>query len=106
VQVEASIADVGLTDERELAIYRFVQEALTNVAKYARAKRVQVSLQPDGDHISVQVRDDGVGFDPAQPRHGGHGLAGMEFRVQSCGGEWLVQSAPGQGTLVQARLPA
>jgi signal transduction histidine kinase len=106
VKVEAEIADVGLTDERELAIYRFVQEALTNVAKYARAKRVQVSLQPDGDHVSVQVRDDGVGFDPTQPRHGAHGLAGMQFRVQSCGGEWLVQSAPGQGTLVQARLPA
>jgi len=106
VQVEASIADVGLTDERELAIYRFVQEALTNVAKYARAKRVQVSLKPDGDHVSVQVRDDGVGFDPTQARNGAHGLAGMEFRVQSCGGQWLVQSAPGQGTLVQARLPA
>jgi signal transduction histidine kinase len=106
VRVHTQIADVGLTDERELAIYRFVQEALTNIAKYARARHVQVSVQPDGDHVRVQVRDDGVGFDPAQARHAAHGLAGMKFRVQSCGGQWLVQSAPGQGTLVQARLPA
>jgi signal transduction histidine kinase len=106
LQVEAAIADVGLTDERELTIYRFVQEALTNVAKYARARRVSVTVQPDGDHVRVQVRDDGVGFDPGQVRQGAHGLTGMQFRVQSCGGEWVVQSAPGQGTLVQARLPA
>ncbi|MBI5722245.1 MAG: CHASE3 domain-containing protein [Burkholderiales bacterium] len=106
MRVEAAIADVGLTDERELAIYRLVQEALTNVAKYARAKRVQVSVQPDGDHVRVQVRDDGIGFDPARARNGTHGLAGMQFRVLSCGGEWLLDSAPGHGTLVQARLPA
>lgn len=106
LQVEARIADVGLTDERELAIYRFVQEALTNIAKYARAKHVQVSVERDGDHVRVKVQDDGVGFDPQQARNGAHGLAGMQFRVQSCGGEWLVQSSPGQGTLVQARLPA
>jgi len=104
--VEASIAEVTVSEERQLAIYRFVQEALTNVAKYARARRVQVKLEPDGDHVRVQVRDDGVGFDPTHAPGSGHGLAGMRFRVQSCGGQWLVQSAPGQGTLVQARLPA
>ena len=106
MKVEAAIADIGLTDERELAVYRFVQEALTNVAKYARAKHVQVSLQPDGDHVRVQVRDDGIGFDPAQARNGVHGLAGMKFRVLSCGGQWLLESAPGRGTLLEARLPA
>ncbi|MBK9135739.1 MAG: CHASE3 domain-containing protein [Betaproteobacteria bacterium] len=105
VQVRTDIADIRLTDERELAIYRFVQEALTNVAKYARARHVQVRVQPDGDHVCVDVRDDGVGFDPGETRHDTHGLAGMKFRVQSCGGQWLVQSTPGQGTLVQARLP-
>ncbi|MCW5634757.1 MAG: CHASE3 domain-containing protein [Rubrivivax sp.] len=106
LQVESDIADVGLGDERELAIYRLVQEALTNVAKYARATRVQVSLAREGEHVCVQVRDNGVGFDPARAPDGAHGLAGMRFRVQSCGGEWLLQSAPGEGTLVQARLPA
>ena len=106
VQVQASIDPVGLTDERELAVYRLVQEALTNIAKYARARHVQVDLRREGDQVCVQVRDDGVGFDTAQARQGAHGLAGMRFRVESCGGEWLLQSAPGQGTLVQARLPA
>ena len=66
---------------------------------------MQVSLQPDGDHVRLQVCDDGVGFDPAQVRNGGHGLTGMRFRVQSCGGEWLLHSAPGQGTKLEARLP-
>ena len=106
VQVEADIADIGLTDERELAIYRFVQEALTNVAKYARARHVRVSVQPQGEHVRVEVSDDGVGFDTGQAHNGAHGLAGMKFRVQSCGGQWLVESAPGQGTRVQALLPA
>jgi signal transduction histidine kinase len=107
LQVHTSIAEVALTEERQLAVYRIVQEALTNVAKYAQAKHVQVNLQPDGeDHVCVQVRDDGVGFDPALARTGAHGLAGMQFRVQSCGGEWRLESTPGGGTLVQARLPA
>ena len=104
--MEADIADIGLTDERELAIYRFVQEALTNVAKYARARHVRVSVQPQGEHVRVEVSDDGVGFDTGQAHNGAHGLAGMKFRVQSCGGQWLVESAPGQGTRVQALLPA
>ncbi|MFO1288953.1 MAG: ATP-binding protein, partial [Rubrivivax sp.] len=108
VQMQTSIAEVpGLAEDRELAVFRFVQEALTNVAKYARARHVQVSLAPDGDeHVCVQVRDDGVGFDTeATTRNGAHGLAGMRFRVQSCGGEWLLRSTPGAGTFVQARLP-
>lgn len=63
-------------------------------------------MQPDGDHVRVEVSDEGVGFDPEDSRHDAHGLAGMKFRVQSCGRQWLVQSAPGRGTLVQARLPA
>lgn len=105
VKVETAIADLELTDDRELAIYRFVQEALTNVAKYARARTVWITLEPMGSTAQIQVRDDGIGFDPERVRPDAHGLSGMRFRVNSHGGEWLVQSAPGQGTLLQARMP-
>lgn len=104
--IDAQIADLPIRGERALAIYRLVQEALTNVAKYARARHVQVSLADVGGRARVQVRDDGIGFDPTAVRTAGaHGLSGMRFRMQSCGGDWLLDSTPGRGTLVQASVP-
>ena len=103
--VVAEIGDVELSPDRSLTVYRLVQEALTNVAKYAKAKNVRVVLQRLGDQAQVQVEDDGCGFDPAQLRPGGHGLAGMRFRIQSCGGEFRLKSSPGHGTQLNARLP-
>ena len=82
-----------------------MQEALTNVSKYAKAHRVQVALRRDGADVRVSVHDDGVGFDPARPAGGGHGLAGMRFRVRSCGGDLQVRSRPGGGTTIEARVP-
>jgi len=105
IKVEAHIEALRLTPDRELVIYRFVQEALTNVAKYAKASVVKVRLSRDGPLAQVEVEDNGLGFDTARIRLGAHGLAGMRFRVQSVGGQWGLRSAPGQGTLVQARLP-
>ncbi|HET9977210.1 MAG TPA: CHASE3 domain-containing protein [Burkholderiaceae bacterium] len=105
IKVEAHIEPLRLTPDRELVIYRFIQEALTNVAKYAKARIVRVRLSRSGALAQVEVEDDGVGFDPAHVRLGAHGLAGMRFRVQSVGGQWGLRSAPGQGTIVQARLP-
>lgn len=103
--VSTALDDLRLDDERALAVYRVVQEALTNVAKYARARSVHVALQVIDGRACVEVRDDGAGFDPARPRAGSHGLAGMRFRMQSCGGDWSVRSAPGQGTTVRASVP-
>jgi signal transduction histidine kinase len=106
VALSTEIDELPLRGERALAIYRLVQEALTNVAKYARARHVQVSLHEVEGHACVQVRDDGLGFDPSTAlQQGGHGLNGMRFRMQSCGGDWLLDSAPGRGTLVQASVP-
>ncbi len=103
--VDTALDEVAPGSERALAIYRLVQEALTNVAKYARARRVQVVLRAEPDGVVVEVADDGDGFDPASVRPGSHGLAGMRFRIRSAGGEFSVDSAPGQGTRVRARLP-
>ncbi len=105
VEVDARIDDVELADDRELAVYRIVQEALTNAAKYARCRRVQVRVRADGDAAEVEVADDGAGFDPARVPAGAHGLAGMRFRVESFGGRWQLDAAPGRGTRVRARLP-
>lgn len=95
------------TPEVEVAIYRLVQEALTNVVKHARAERVAVSIadpESDGGSITVEVRDDGLGFDP-DDRSAGFGLVGMRERVALVHGELAVSSAPGDGTRVRARIP-
>jgi len=83
-----------------------VQEALTNVVKYAKANEVVVSLQPSpAGGATVAVRDNGVGFDVGAPRLARHGLIGMRYRVEADGGTMRLESAPGAGTLIEATLP-
>ena len=88
----------------ELVLFRAAQEALTNVAKHARASRVTLTLEQHDDGLRLEVADDGVGFDPAAPRQrgraGGWGLLGIAERVASVGGTVAVESAPGKGTRV------
>ena len=107
VAVSEALEHVDLGPAVQLTVYRLVQEALTNVAKYARATEVEVTLSDDGDGcIRVTVRDNGVGFDPSVERVARHGLIGMRFRVEAEGGSMRLVSAPGQGTLIEATLPA
>ena len=96
---------VPLGESADLTVYRFVQEALTNIARYAKAKRVDVLLRAQDGGIDVSVRDDGAGFDPQAVRSNAHGLVGMRYRVQAEGGRMQVQSQPGQGSRVSAWLP-
>jgi signal transduction histidine kinase len=93
-----------LDGDLETAVYRLVQEALTNVAKHARADRVRVAISESNGELSIEVRDDGAGFDP-QTTSQGFGLAGMQERVTLAGGTLSVASSA-QGTVVSARLPA
>jgi signal transduction histidine kinase len=93
-----------LNGDLETAVYRLVQEALTNVAKHARADRVRVAVAESGDELSIEVRDDGVGFDPETTGYG-FGLSGMQERVTLAGGTLSVRSGD-RGTVVSARLPA
>ena len=85
-------------------IYRVLQEALTNVAKHAAARRVSVRLERDDAMVELQVRDDGVGFMPGA-HHRGLGLQGMRERAALLGGAVELESAPGKGTLITARFP-
>jgi signal transduction histidine kinase len=92
-----------LEEQLETAVYRLVQEALTNVAKHAQASRVRVTVSESGGRLSVEVHDDGSGFDPEAASRG-FGLAGMQERVSLAGGTLSIESSQ-HGTLVRARLP-
>ena len=100
----------GLEDRRfgaeiETAAYRIVQEALTNVARHAGARAVTVRAWDGDGTLTVQVDDDGAGFDRALIGAGRGGLSGMRERALLLGGRFEVESAPGRGTRITAELP-
>jgi signal transduction histidine kinase len=105
VHVHRALAPVKLRASAELMVYRLVQEAITNISKYAKAQQVWVAMASHDGQVLVSVRDDGVGFDSASQPGSAYGLVGMRFRVEAEHGKLEVVSAPGQGTTVQARLP-
>ncbi len=103
VHVDLGAADERLAPELETAVYRVAQEALTNVAKHARATRVRIDVERAGDGIRLTVRDDGVGFDPDRPT-AGFGVVGMRERVALAAGSLVVDSAQ-PGTSLTATFP-
>jgi signal transduction histidine kinase len=94
-----------LAEERAIALFRIVQEALTNVTRHADAHQVFITLEQRGDDCLLEVRDDGRGFDPMTIRKKSFGLAGMKERVLMLGGALDVASSPGHGTCVKVRVP-
>ena len=102
----SAIGPERLAPEVETAIYRIVQEALTNVAKHAKASAVSVVLSRSDGHVTVVVEDDGVGFVPDAAPKGRLGLLGMRERTALVGGELDVESSPGGGTAVRVRILA
>ncbi|QKW29489.1 sensor histidine kinase [Streptomyces seoulensis] len=98
-----------LHEEVSATLLRIAQEALSNAARHARAARVGVTLSFLGDEVILDIRDDGAGFDPAavpaRTRAGGFGLAGMRARAERIAGTLAVESEPGHGTAVSARVP-
>ncbi len=105
ITVHCAFEPVRLGESAELVVYRLVQEAITNITKYAQARNVWLTLADQGEHAEVSVRDDGVGFDPQSQRPTAHGLMGMRYRVEAEHGALTVVSAPGQGTLIRVSLP-
>ena len=106
IAVDTSLEPVQLSETMQLTVYRLVQEALTNIGKHAKANKVLILVHAHPDHVSVQVHDDGMGFDTATLRPGSHGLAGMRHRVEASGGQLTLRSRAGHGTVVTATLPA
>jgi signal transduction histidine kinase len=99
-----SIADKlpSLSPDVEQCIYRIAQEAVTNVAKHAKAKALTVDLESAGEEVTLTVHDDGVGFDlDKKDNANDYGLEGMRERAQLVGGVLTVTSKPGEGTTVK-----
>ncbi|MBU3862826.1 sensor histidine kinase [Streptomyces sp. 4503] len=101
---------VPLPTAHEVALLRIAQSALANTVRHAEATTAEVTLSYLGDHVAVDIVDDGRGFDPAHlpvpdPEAGGFGLAAMRARTQALGGTLAVESAPGHGTALAAQLP-
>ncbi|PQA79504.1 histidine kinase [Rhodoferax sp. TS-BS-61-7] len=105
VAVHCQLEPVPLRPSAELVVYRLVQEAITNITKYAQARNVWIELCSRAGQVEVSVRDDGLGFDTGTKPQSAYGLVGMRFRVGAEGGSLHLQSRPGQGTQILARLP-
>jgi signal transduction histidine kinase len=111
--LEISYTGTGLPELPEaatIALYRFVQEALTNVAKHSGAKHIDVVLAYDAEAVTVSVEDDGAGFDMHAVLSGawhlsGMGLVGMQERLSGLGGRLVIDTQPGQGTRLVAYVP-
>ncbi len=91
--------------EASLALFRVLQECLSNTAKHAQAKRVLVRLHFSPEAVSLSVKDDGAGFDPASARQGHYGLTNMKERALKLGGEVTIDSSPGRGAQVSFSIP-
>ncbi|MFO1302240.1 MAG: PAS domain-containing sensor histidine kinase [Burkholderiales bacterium] len=108
VACDFSIDDPGivLPPAHSTAVFRIVQEALTNIAKHAHATRASIAVRRDGDSIEISIHDDGVGFaadDPRKPES--FGLLGLRERISLLRGTATIVSAPGAGTRIVVRLP-
>ena len=102
----SDLADRRFSPESETAAYRIVQEALTNVARHAQIDKVAVQLDVDEDLLRVQIKDEGVGFDPdSLPAEKAGGLTGMRERAIMLGGRLWLESAAGLGTMLRAEIP-
>jgi signal transduction histidine kinase len=105
LQTHCTLEPAQLDATAELMIYRLMQEAITNISKYAKASHVWLSLTTVDGLVQASVRDDGIGFDTTVPPRSAYGLVGMRYRVEAEGGTLRVESTPGRGTLIQVTLP-
>jgi two-component system sensor histidine kinase UhpB len=108
VPCELAVSNPGmqLPGAHSTAVFRVVQEALTNVAKHADAKHVEVAIEQSLTEVTVSIRDNGRGFSPQEPRKAdSYGLVGVRERAYLIGGDATITSALGQGTSIELRLP-
>jgi len=106
VTVEAEGSSLHkLPESHRTAIYRVVQEALTNCARHAAARNIRIVVHAKPDLVVLTVQDDGAGFDPAERRGRGLGLIGIEERVHKLGGSVAIFSQPLKGTAIVAEIP-
>ncbi len=97
--------EVELDPQVQQELIRFMQEALSNVARHSRSSLVEVSLTAGARELALSVRDNGLGFEPESQSEEGFGLRTMRERIQQAGGSFILESLPNQGTRVTARIP-
>ena len=98
--------DLDLQEPQATAVFRIMQESLTNIGRHAQASRATLSLTADDDHVLICVQDDGVGFDLSSPRKlNSFGLSGLRERAYLVAGEVSIESSPGHGTSIKVRIP-
>ncbi|RMF08750.1 MAG: hypothetical protein D6762_04965, partial [Candidatus Neomarinimicrobiota bacterium] len=110
ITFEENISRDRLNPDLEMAIYRILQEALSNIIKYAEASQVDLRLNLKKDHLYFSIRDDGKGFDPGihwerESATGGFGLTNMEERVTQLGGTFHLETAIDQGVTIRITFP-
>jgi PAS domain S-box-containing protein len=105
VELHLPTDEPQLDDGLATALFRVLQESLTNVARHAEARRVEVRLALRDAEWALSIRDDGIGFARSPGKAGEIGLVGMRERAQILGGEFSVTTAPGAGTLIEIRIP-
>jgi signal transduction histidine kinase len=95
-----------LPEDLELCLYRVAQEALTNIMKHAAASSIEISLDFKPDTVTLTIADDGKGFDiqTVLVSQKNFGLVAMRERIEACGGQLLIDSATGRGTIVKAQI--
>jgi signal transduction histidine kinase len=89
----------------ENAIFRIIQESLTNARRYSQSMKVRIRLVQREDGIRIEVEDWGVGFNPKNIAEGHFGLAGINERARLFGGAAIIRSSPGKGTRIVVELP-
>ena len=97
--------DRPLPDAIEQALFRLIQEGLSNAARHSKASLVEVALVYEPSAVTVSLKDDGRGFEISAARDRGYGLKSMEERVESLDGRWQIESEPGRGTRIEAHIP-
>jgi signal transduction histidine kinase len=95
-----------LSSEATIGLFRIVQEALTNIVRYAKAKNVWIELSSLPNEVLLRVRDDGIGIPDKAGHKVSHGLLGMRERVMALKGDFKIETAAGRGTSVVVRVPA
>jgi signal transduction histidine kinase len=102
IDKDLSVAEDAIPSSLKIVIYRILQEALNNIAKYSKADKVLISLHKKNNHLELMIADNGIGFD-YQSFPKGMGLLGMKERVELSGGDFTLTSLPHQGTSIKAR---
>lgn len=105
VELHLPERELDLDSGTRLALFRITQEALRNVVRHANTDSAAVAVRPTGEHVELLVQDAGDGFNRDATRRSGIGLVGIEERARLAGGKAEIESLPGKGTRVTARIP-